>query len=192
MAYPKDRFDRLPEDLVRIGAHRGPKRRGRGWIWFAWAVLATGVLVFGGLFTLGKVFGIDVGLPIFAPAVTPTPTPTPIPTAEPIRDPATIDQVARGVKIDVLNGTPIVGLQDTVGAELAALGWKTGSFTTASDKTQEKTFVYYSNPLDEDIARGLVLALGAGDIRLVGEDIFPSASLTVVLGADFPVPTPAP
>jgi len=68
-SYPKDRFDQLPEDLQRIGAHRGPAKKGRGWIGFAWALLATGVLIFGGLFAIGKVLGIDLGISIFAPSI---------------------------------------------------------------------------------------------------------------------------
>ena len=191
-SYPKDRFDQLPEDLQRIGAHRGPAKKGRGWIGFAWALLATGVLIFGGLFTIGKVLGIDLGISIFAPAATPTPTPTPTPTMDPILDPTTIDQVARGIKIDVLNGTPIVDLENTVGDKLSAAGWRTGAFTVASDKTQETTVVYYSDPLNEDVARGVVVAIGIGEIRLVTPETFPGASITVVLGADYPVPTAAP
>ena len=74
-AYPKDRFDKLPDDLKRIGAHRGPKKKGGGWIGFAVALLATGLLVFGGLWGLSKFVGIDVGLPIFQAAPEPTPTP---------------------------------------------------------------------------------------------------------------------
>ena len=79
-AHPKDRFDQLPEDLKRIGAHRGPKKKGGGWVGFAWALLATGVLIFGGLWGLSNIVGVDVGLPIFEPAPTPTPSPTPTPT----------------------------------------------------------------------------------------------------------------
>ena len=191
-SYPKDRFDQLPEDLQRIGAHRGPAKKGRGWIGFAWALLATGVLIFGGLFAIGKVLGIDLGISIFAPAATPTPTPTPTPTMDPILDPTTIDQVARGIKIDVLNGTPIVDLENTVGDKLAAAGWRMGAFTVASDKTQEATFVYYSDPLNEDVARGVVVAMGIGEIRKVTPETFPGASITVVLGCDYPVPTAAP
>src|ERR1019366_5658749 len=47
-----DQFDNLPENVDRVGAHRGPKVKGRGWIAFAWAVLATAVLVVGGLYVL--------------------------------------------------------------------------------------------------------------------------------------------
>ena len=47
-----DRFDNLPEGLLRIGAHRAAAKRGRGWIAFAWAALATGILVALGLYGL--------------------------------------------------------------------------------------------------------------------------------------------
>lgn len=191
-SYPQDRFDQLPDDLVRVGAHRGPKRKGGGWVGFAWAVLATGALVTGGLFGLNQFFGIDVGLPFLQAAETPTPTPTPTPTADPILDPATIDP-ARAITITILNGSPVVGLQTTVGDELRALGWPITSTLNAAQTDIEDTFVYYSDPLNEDVARGLVVALGEGDIRLVPAETFPGAPITIVLGslfrnADAPAP----
>jgi hypothetical protein len=189
-SYPKDQFDKLPDDLTRVGAHRAPQRGGRGWIGFAWAVLATAVLVIAGLFGLSKFLGVEVGLPFFAQPPTATPTPTPTPTAKPLTDPTTIDP-ARAIKITVLNGTKTAGLQDTVAASLTAAKWPIASATLASQTDIAKTTVYYSNPLNEDIARGLVLAIGVGDIRLVSADTFPGSSLTIVLGADYPMPTPA-
>jgi hypothetical protein len=193
-SYPKDRFDQLPADLARVGAHRGPRPRGRGWIGFAWALLATGVLVFGGLFGISKVLNIDLGIGLFPVAETPTPTPTPTPTMDPI-DAAALDP-ARLITITVLNGTPIVGLQATVAGELTALGWPIVSQANASASDIEKTYVYYSDPLNEDVARGLVAAMGKGDIRLVDASVFPGAPITIVLGADEETPaveeTPAP
>lgn len=189
-SYPKDRFDTLPDDLVRVGAHRGPKKRGGGWAGFAWAALATLLLIVGGLFFLNRYVGLDLGLPFLEPAPVVTPTPTPTPTATPLTDPATIDP-ARGVlKIDVLNGTPTAGLQTTVAATLTGLGWTVGSATPASADDIEKTFVYYSDPLNEDVARGIAVTLGTGEVRLVTPETFPGAPITVVLGEDFPVPAP--
>jgi hypothetical protein len=189
-SYPKDQFDVVPDDLRRVGAHRGPVRKGRGWIIFAWALLATGVLVFGGLFGLSKYLGIDLGLPFLAADATPTPTPTPTPTAKPLTDPSKLDP-ARGIKITVLNGTAVVGLQDGVAASLTARGWPVDTATQASQKDVQETTVYYAAVANEDVARGVVLAIGKGRIRLVSADTFPSAPITVVLGRDFPVPTPA-
>ena len=190
-SFPKDRFDEPPADLARVGAHRAPKKGGGGWLVVGWSTLAIGVLVFAGLFGITRVLDIDLGLPIFAVDATPTPTPTPTPTMDPILDPSTIDP-ARGIQINVLNGTAIAGLHSTVGAQLVAAGWPIGAQTPASAEDIEETIVYYSNPLDEDVARGLVIALGLGDIKLVPPETFPGASHTIVLGADYQVPTPAP
>jgi len=190
-AYPKDRFDELPEDLKRIGAHRGPKKKGGGWVAFAWALLATGVLIFVGLWGLSKFVGVDVGLPIFQAAPAATPTPTPTPTADPVLDPTTIDP-ARLIKITVFNGTAVVGLENTVGDALAATGWPIDSRANAAQRDIEETTVYYTTEADEDVARGLVVAMGVGQIRLVTPDVFPGTPINIVLGADYPGATTAP
>jgi hypothetical protein len=182
--YPKDRFDELPEDIDRRGAHRGPKRRGRGWIGFAWALLATGVLVFGGLFALSKYLDDDLGIPIFASPTAPVITPEPTKTVAPVSDPTTIDP-ARALSIDVFNGTTQSALQNDVVNKLAEAGWPMGSGAPASARDIEVTYVYYSNPDDEDVAKGLIGALGVGEIRLVTADAFPAAQLTIVLGSDY-------
>jgi hypothetical protein len=184
-AYPKDRFDKLPEDLKRIGAHRGPKKKGGGWIGFAFALLATGLLVFGGLWGLSKFVGIDVGLPIFQAAPEPTPTPTPTPTADPVLDPTTVDP-ARAITVAILNGTPSTGIENTVGDALAGVGWAVNGRFPAAEKNIEKTTVYYSDVANEDVARGVVVSLGIGSIKLVAPDTFPGATLTVVVGLDYP------
>jgi hypothetical protein len=190
-SYPKDRFDELPEDLKRVGAHRSPRKRGRGWIAFAWAALATGVLVFAGLFGLSKFLGVDIGLPIFQAGTssTPTPTPTPTPTAEPVLDPTGIAP-DRNIKIAVLNGTTAAGLQNVAGDALAGAGWPIDSRSRASEQDIEKTTVYYSDPLNEDVARGLVVAMSVGQIRLVPADTYPGTAITIVLGADYPGAVP--
>ena len=186
-SYPKDRFDELPDDVERIGAHRGPKRRGRGWIGFAWALLATGVLVFGGLFALSQYLDDDLGLPFFASPEEPVVTPEPTATVEPLTDPSTLD-AARGITIDVLNGTPESGLQTTIFDDLTAAGWPTGSAAPASARDIEDTYIYYSNEADEDVAAGLAITLGHGEIRLVEADVFPGAEITIVIGTDYLAP----
>jgi len=183
--HPRDRFDDLPKDLARVGAHRAPPPRGRGWIGLAWSILAIGVLIFAGLYGLSKFVGIDVGLPIFDAAPTPTATPTPTPTATPILDPAAIDP-ARNIRVAVLNGTPKAELQNAVGDALATAGWVIDSRALASQTNVEKTTVYYSDPANEDVARGLVVSLAAGMIKLVSADTFPGTPATVVIGLDYP------
>jgi len=185
-SYPKDRFDQLPDDLKRIGAHRGPKKGGGGWVVLAWCLLATGILVFGGLYGVSKYLGVDLGIPIFAVPATPTPTPTPTPTMDPILDPLAPEVVARQITVTVLNGTTTSGLQTTVGTSLGTVGWVVNGMAKASTDDIEETTVYYSDPLNEDAARGVVVSLGIGKIRLVPVETFPGATLTVVLGSDYP------
>lgn len=184
-SYPKDRYDELPEDLARVGAHRAPARRGRGWIIFAWAALATGILVFGGLFGISRILDIDLGLGLVAvEESTPTPTPTPTPTVQAVTDPSTIDP-ARAFTISIFNGSPIVGAQNILGDQLAGAGWPIGTRANANEDTVETTHVYYSDPADEGIALGLVVALGFGEAELVAPEAFPGAPITIVVGGDF-------
>jgi hypothetical protein len=185
-SFPKDRFDDLPRDAARVGAHRAPKRRGRGWIAFAWAALATGVLVVGGLVVMERVFGIDNGITLWAPAATPTPTPTPTPTAEPITDPTLIDPALQ-LRVSILNASGTAGAQNTVGDQLAGGGWPVGSRVNAAE-VEERTMVYYSDPSLEGLARGLVVVLGIGDIQLVDPATFPSQPLVVAVGSDYFAP----
>lgn len=180
--FAKDRFDELPSDLKRVGAHRAPASRGRGWVGFGWAALATVVLVVSGVFAL-SVMNEDFRLPFFqAEEDEPTiaPTVSEAPEAEPALDPE--------VAITVLNGTPMAGLATTVGDELVAKGWGgaalgVGSRANAADRDVDDTVIYYSDPSLEGAARQLVLDLGAGVIRL--SDDYPNSPITVVLGADY-------
>ena len=56
---PKDRFDDLPADHGRIGAHRAENPRMRGGVVFAWSAVATLILVglgvFGTLIATGRI-----------------------------------------------------------------------------------------------------------------------------------------
>ena len=183
-SYPKDRFDDLPPDLNRVGAHRAVPKGGRGWIAFAWAALASGVLVLAGLLGIAYLGNIDLGL--FPISSTPTPTPTPTPTAEPLTDPALIATLGadRAISITVLNGSGDAAKEADAVAKLA--GWPIGTVTQAATSDIEKTTVYYSDPLNEDIARGIVVALGSGEIRLVPIELMPSAApIVLVIGLDY-------
>ncbi len=179
--FPQDRFDDVPPELVRVGAHRAPRKKGRGWIGFAWAAAATVILTVFGLVGLAAINNnINFDLPFFQAGETPTPTPTPTPTANPTLDPA--------VPVTILNGTAVVGLANQVGNALVAQGWEgaqqgVGSRANASTSDIQETVVYYSDPSLEGAARGLVLALGVGQIRLSTD--FPGSQITVVIGADY-------
>lgn len=177
--FPSDRFDDVPPELGRVGAHRAPAPRGRGWVIVAWCALATGVLVGVGLLALGVIDrGLDLGTP---PPVAEAPGEEPAPEVTPITDPTTV-QLPEGFTITVLNGAGIPGLGQERADVLTAAGWPVGAVTNAAADDVETTTVYYSNAADEAIALGMVELLGLGEIEL--SDAFPGAPITVVVGAD--------
>lgn len=177
--FPSDRFDAVPAELGRVGAHRAPARRGRGWIIVAWCALATGMLVGVGLLALGVIDrGLDLGTP---PPVVAGPSAEPEPEITPVTDPTTV-QLPEGFTITVLNGAGIPGLGQGRADVLTAAGWPVGAVTNAAADDVETTTVYYSNPADEGIALGMVELLGVGEIEL--SDAFPGAPVTIVVGAD--------
>ncbi|MHB1234520.1 MAG: LytR C-terminal domain-containing protein [Microbacteriaceae bacterium] len=187
--YPRDRFDEIPDDLLRVGAHREPPRKGRGWITLAWAALATLVLVLGGAIILTTVVNPGTLAPVSSGPVSPSASTSapasapasgsPSPTIAPLVDPK--------VPITILNGTKTPGLATAVGAALVAKGWAgVGAKANASQQNLTVTFVYYKTAAEEAAARGIVRDLGYGRIQLSAAF---NTAITVVLGADHkPIP----
>ena len=197
--YPTDRFDRLPPDALRVGAHRAPARRGRAWIVFAWAALATGLLVAAGIIGL-TMFSASINLPFRtdagAPSAEPDASASVPPTAEPVLD--------ASLSITVLNGTGAARLANTAADALVAAGWcgatgvteveegpcagqsALGTRADAEANDIPTTVVYYGDAANEGAARALVQSLGVGDVAL--SDVYPESPLTVVLGADYVPP----
>jgi hypothetical protein len=176
-----DQFDNLPENPERVGAHRGPKVKGRGWITFAWAVLATAVLVVGGLYVL-SIFNSSIKFGLGPTAgSTPTVSSTPTPVITPIEDPATI--ASRNITVTVLNGTDIVGLDNKAAAKLTAKGWNVIATANSTATNIKTSTVYYSDASNEDVAEGIQGLLSAQDIQF--SSAFPGSSITVVVGSDF-------
>lgn len=174
--YPKDRFDTIPDDLSRVGAHRTPRPKGRGWIGFGWAALATVVLVGLGIFGLSLVNG-SISFQGSTTSASPTPTPTPTPTIVPTVDP--------NLSVFVLNGTTTTGLANTVADKLTAAGWKVSSRANASVNTLSQTMVYYSDPKNEAAALGLAQSLPGAKVAVTQDYVATGADLTVVIGSDY-------
>lgn len=179
--FPEDSFDRLPAPTGRVGAHRGPVPRGRGWRVLAWAALATVLLVGAGIGYLAIIdnnnqFTDALGGAGSSQAATEAPTPTP--TVAPVTD---------GTKsVTVLNGTEIAGLATRVGDAAVAGGWNVGSRANASTTDFATTTVYYADAANEGAALGLAQLLGGVPTELNAS--FPGADLTVVLGTDYAGP----
>lgn len=178
--FPKDRFDVIPDDVQRVGAHRAPHQKGRGWIGFAWAAIATILLIGVGVFGLylinGSIAfnGSPAGTP--SPTVTSTPTPTITPTVNP------------KLNVTVLNGTTTAGLANQVGDALAAKGWKVASRANASQSNITTTVVYYSDPKNAGAALGAAQSLPGATTALTQDFVETGADLTVVVGSDYKAP----
>ena len=183
-SFPPDQFDEIPADLSRVGAHRAPPRRGRGWIRIAWAALATGVLIAAGLFGLSRIdpnFKLD--LPGAAASASATPSASVTPTAAAITDPTKVP-AGLTLSISVLNGSATDGLQDKAGDVIKAAGWPDPARANATERSEKTTVIYYRSADYEGVARGLAALLGVGaDVKL--SDAFLGAPVTIVLGSDY-------
>ena len=180
--YPKDRFDAIPDDLQRVGAHRSPRPKGRGWIAVGWAVLATVVLVAVGVFGLSLVNGSisfhgALSSSSALKSQTSTPTPTPTPTIVPTVDPS--------LSVTVLNGTTRGGLAKTAGDKLTAAGWKVRALGNADTSNVAQTVVYYSDPKNKAAALGVAQSLPGATIQETQTYAASGADITVVVGANF-------
>jgi len=184
---PHDEFDDVPASVHRVGAHRAPKPRGRGWFAFLWGLLAVVVLTLGGLYALSRLNpDLDLALPSFGGGgeETPVATPTTAPTAEPVTDPGTVDP-ALGLAISVLNANGTPELQNQVGDLVAGAGWPDPARNRAASEAETTTIYYWSSDF-EGIARGLAQLIGGAEVEL--SDAYLGAPVTIVLGADYVPP----
>jgi len=172
-ARPRDRFDDVPVDLARVGAHRAPVRR-RGLVTFAWAALATGALVGVGVLGLGAIESRvsatgDTGGASRSASSGPA---------------ATVDPAASVV---VLNATTTTGLAANAAATAKADGWKVASTANADSTDVKVSTVYYGEKSQLGAALGLAKSLGIGKAPVQTDrfDVQGRPRLTVVLGADF-------
>lgn len=175
--FPRDRFDRIPDGIERVGAHRAPRRRGQGWITFAWAALASVVLAGLGI----------VGISVFNERLNFGDVPQPTASAAPVETvPPT---VAPDVPVTVLNGTQTSGLAARAAEALTAAGVPVGTTANASDDTLTTTYVYYASEDLEGAARGVAQALPEAEIRLEGTFAEIGTPLVVVVGSDYAAAT---
>ena len=189
--FPADRFDEVT-DGPRVGAHRGAQRRGRGWIAFAWAALATGVLVGIGVLVLALLngsysFSGSDSSPAASSSATSTPSASPSATAEPSQSAAAPQAATPGEQgnttVVVLNGTTTAGLAAKASASLTAAGWGVASTGDAGTTGTTSTIVYYQQASQAAVAQGIAKQLGVTAVQQSAA--FPNADVSVVLGADY-------
>ncbi|HYI50226.1 MAG TPA: LytR C-terminal domain-containing protein [Microbacterium sp.] len=174
--FPRDRFDDLPADADRVGAHRAENPRMRGWVVLMWAILATIVLIAVGIFGTLLVTGRVVIFPTPAPSVTPLPVVTPV--------------VDTTYDVLVLNATPEQGLATRMKDVVVAAGWPEDSVLASEAGSTDfpETTIYYYLPADEAAAAGLAQVIGGA--KLEQSDVYqpvddPEArQLAIVIGLD--------
>lgn len=151
---PKDRFDDLPADHGRIGAHRAENPRIRGGIVFAWSAAATIVIVAVGVFGSLIVTGRITLFP------EPAATATVAPPAEAVID--------TSYAVYIINATSQSGLAGTVASQVIAAGWASDTVFPTESESEDfaTTTVYYAAPADEGAARGLAQAIGGAAVAL--------------------------
>jgi len=192
--FPRDRFDDVT-DGPRVGAHRGARRRGRGWIAFAWAALATGVLVLVGVLVLALLNG-SYSFPGSTAAPSSSSSASASASAQPSGQPSASSSpsasqpagaaapAAQGAtSVVVLNGTTTSGLAARASTALTTAGWKVTSTGDAGTTGTTASVVYYQQPAQRAVAQGVANALGITAVQQ--SSAFPNADVSVVLGADY-------
>ena len=185
-SYAKDRFDHLPHSLERVGAHRAPGKKGRGWVALWWALGATVVLVGTGVVGLAV---LNNNLSFELPGTTPTAESTAEPSVTPsdaaAATPTPAATVDPNVTVTVLNGTAGEGIARSVGEILEAEGWTIEALDNASTEDVETTTVYYAEAALEGAARGVSESLPGAEVLLSSDFADSAADLTVVVGTDY-------
>jgi hypothetical protein len=194
--FPRDRFDDVA-DGPRVGAHRGAGRRGRGWVVFAWAALATGVLVGIGVLALTLLngsFQFDEGDTAGAPSSSASSVPSGSATpgddgsddtgsATPAAPSAAAPSDQGSTTLVVLNGTSTSGLAASGRTKLTTAGWTVTSTGDAGTTGAGQTIVYYQQESQAAVAEGVAKSLGVSAVQR--SSAFPNADVSVVLGADY-------
>jgi hypothetical protein len=181
---PRDRFDDIPAEVGRVGAHRAENPRLRGWIVLLWAAIATIILIAVGIFGTLMLQGRIELFP------TPAPTPTQTVAVEPVVDTT--------FNVNVLNATPEEGLATQMKDTVVAAGWSADTVLASGAGTTDfpTTTIYYGSADDEAAALGLAGVIGGAEIEMT--EVYqpvddPDAKLlTIVIGLDRTANPPAP
>ncbi|TFC60546.1 LytR family transcriptional regulator [Cryobacterium sp. TMT2-15-1] len=193
-SYAKDRFDHLPHSLERVGAHRAPGKKGRGWVAVWWSLGATVLLVGSGVVGLAVLNNnLNFELPGTAtstdsaaePSATPSDTPASASESVPTPTPTPAATVDPDSTVTVLNGTAGEGIARSVGDVLEAEGWTIEELDNASTEDVQTTTVYYADAALEGAARGVAESLPGSEMLLSSDFADSAADLTVVVGADY-------
>jgi hypothetical protein len=169
----KDRYD-LVERSDRVGVHRAPERPGSGWFRALIVLLVTAILA-----TLGIVFLVIGPGNVQLPGV----------IDDSLAGPAAVEVVGEvnpETTIAILNGTPAEGLETAVEQAIRESAWGTIVFAgTAEDRAVGITAVFYVDPKDEALAKGLGENLGGASYYQQPDYATYGTQLIVLLGQDY-------
>ncbi len=179
--FETDRFDELPADLDRVGAHRAENPRLRLGVLAFWSAVSVLVLVAAGIFGTLAVTG---RIAAFAPSEIEQPE-APAEEVAPVVD--------TSYPVLVLNATAQRGLAGEMRDAVVAAGWSADAVTDGDAGSQDfpTTTVYYPSAEHEAAARGLADVIGGAAVAVsdqypgvAGADGSPTPQLTIVIGAD--------
>jgi hypothetical protein len=169
--YPRDRFDDVPRQRDRVGAHRAENPRLRVGVALLWAGVSAVVLFCVGVVTF-------LALSQQQPDV--VAGPDPVPTVEAVVDPS--------YQVLILNGTASQGIEVRAEEQLVAAGWNGDDVSASASSATDipETVVYYAAPEHEAAAAGVAEALGGGRLEESTAYVADAETkvVTVVLGLD--------
>jgi hypothetical protein len=177
-----DSFDHPPK-IRRVGAHRAPKKGGGAWLRVMWVALATVALT-----AVGIIFVVIGPENLLFPESSNSSQEAQTDEEQElpgITDPATT--------VTVLNGTTTPGLGDEVAGIITEGSYGTVEFVgNSADQTATISAVFYSDPADEALAKGLGEKLG-GIFYYLREDYTTfGTQLVVLIGSDYQSTLPSP
>lgn len=169
-SYPRDRFDDIPRQPARVGAHRAEQPRTSRGVVLLWAALATVVLTIAGI----------IGFLVLSQRTDLLPEqPTATATVAPVVD--------TSYTVLVLNGTGTAGMAEQVAAQVVAAGWTEDMVVPSESSATDfpTTTVYYAAPEEEAAALGVAQAIGGARVEQSDRYDNPAEKeLTVVVGLD--------
>lgn len=181
-----DRYDDSSRSPERVGAHRRPVTRLAWWVTTLISLGSVAAIILAALVGVSVIDAKNLqalDLPAIGITAAPTPTPTPTPTI-PMKDPSNIKPGALAkLTITVLNGTKQSGLAADVADMLTAQNWQNISIANAADNTITVSVVVYGPDENLLYANGVAAALGIKAVKQ--SDMYPGATVTVLVGSDF-------
>lgn len=197
--YPRDEFDRVPENSARHGVHRAsletPPRSLVPLMVFGVAALCIGLLAFLIVPKIGNhntsetqqaVVHQSASASAAAKTAAPTPTPAPTtapatPTATPTPKPTpTPDSVVdKSIPVAIFNATGIGGLAAKYTGTVTADGWTVSQAANWSGQPQAASVIFYDGTAQKANAQALGASLGIANLVDTAELGVP---LAVVLG----------